>query len=135
MRTVARALLVCLAFLAGAARAEAPASSTFTRVLPDDQGRPLALQTSVTRYRGPNNLTVDLVAVVHVGEGGYYDRLNTELRAYDAVLFELILADRKERPREEEEDPGSALSSVQTRLADLLGLEFQLARIDYRARN
>ncbi|MEW6281895.1 MAG: hypothetical protein AB1758_25035 [Candidatus Eremiobacterota bacterium] len=147
-------LLAILAILlaAGAAWARPP-SQGFTRVLPGPDGKPYLLETSITRYASSKGYTVDLVAVVHVGEGAYYEQLNQELTQYDAVLYEMVLGEdprvkkRKEiaamigqryepPPPEISADPsGSETSVVQARLASLLGLEFQLGWVDYTAPN
>ena len=33
---------------------------------------------------------VDLVGVVHIGDAAYYQQLNKEFKAYEAVLYEMV---------------------------------------------
>jgi hypothetical protein len=78
---------------------------------------------------------VDLVGAVHVGDRTYYDQLNALFTAYDTVLFEMA---HKEDPREDLER--RRMEPDMKRLfgldpAGLLGLESQVARIDYRKAN
>jgi len=104
--------------------------------------------TAVTRYqRGP--LRVDLVAVVHVGEAAYYQRLNQLFRGYDVVLYELIAQPPGDPNREELYDlvgmkapksnpvphAGDTSNAFLRELASQLDLEFQLDWIDYQADN
>jgi hypothetical protein len=85
-----------------------------------------------------------LAAVSHIGETNYYDHLQTFLNAQPLVLFEGVGYDeakgqfgkRRDRARpgatEEEETPAaSETSSLQSTLAQSLGLAFQLDAIDY----
>ena len=49
------------------------------------------LQTSVTTYRHPDtDQLVSLVGVVHIGDPGYFRRIQQELDAHDLVLYELV---------------------------------------------
>ena len=49
------------------------------------------LQTSVTTYRNPQtDQLVSLVGVVHIGDPGYFRRIQQELDSYDLVLYELV---------------------------------------------
>jgi hypothetical protein len=73
------------------------------------------------------------VAAVHLGGADYYETLDRLFAEYDAVLYELV-APPNERPRPGRK-PAGAIGSAQQGLTKLLGLEFQLERIDYTAAN
>jgi hypothetical protein len=146
MRPRLLAVLLLGLLLARGAAAGPARSEGFARITRDAQGRPLALETSITRYTSARGYTVDLVSVLHIGEGAYYRQLNKDLKAYDAVLYEMVVPENPQARQQRAEGTGpgpealgdsggSLLSALQIRLADLLGLEFQLARLQYRAPN
>ena len=133
--------LLLLASLAGPAAAGDPA---FLRLSRDDGDRPLSLDTAVVSYVEPAGaaaragrrrpLEVDLVAAVHVGGGDYYESLNRLFTEYDAVLYELVAPPNARVPKPGRK-PGGAIGAAQQGMKRLLGLEFQLDRIDYAADN
>lgn len=140
--------LVCLALL-GPCRlvaAEEPqqlppraATAEFLRLSRDEAGEPLALETAVVRYTAasrPGNrpIEVDLVAAVHVGSREYFATLNHLFRTYDAVLYELVAPPNARIPQPGGR-PSGAIGTAQKGMTRLLGLEFQLDQIDYRAPN
>jgi hypothetical protein len=92
-------------------------------------------RASSARRLGEDKLRVDLVAAVHLADPAYYAELNRRFRQYDAVLYELVAAP------EDRYAPGEApldlsLVSLAQRLATgLLGLQYQLDGIDYKAPN
>jgi len=113
----------------------------FLRVVRDDRGEPAALETSVVHFRerrpadaSRRPLEVDLVGAVHVGSRGYYATLDRLFRDYDAVLYELVAPDNARVPKPGRK-PSGAIGSAQQGLTNVLGLEFQLERIDYAAPN
>lgn len=107
---------------------------SFLRVTKNSEGLEQALETAVVSYQSKSGTRVDMFAAVHIGEQSYYQRLNQDFKKYDSVLFELI--GQPERIKElKDRDNKSMVSSLQTSMKDLLGLEFQLEQIDYRARN
>ncbi len=61
------------------------------RLVRDDQGRMVILQTAITSWKAPSGQTVDLISAVHLGEKSYYRRLMKTFANYDVVLYELIL--------------------------------------------
>jgi len=97
--------------------------------------------------------TVELIGAIHLGEAQYYDQLNSMFSKYDALLFEAVMPKeavrRGFRPgvggggrRRNDEDQWTdakvglqAISVLQLGAKDALGLEFQLAGIDYTSRN
>ena len=138
----------CLAaLLAVAATAAEPGAGgaddvEFLRLARDDD-RLVSLDTAIVEYArpaappGPGGgkppLRVDLVAAVHLGSGTYYDTLDRLFTEYDAVLYELV-APPNARPKPGGK-PTGALGSAQQGLTQMLGLEFQLDRVDYTAAN
>ncbi|RLS78058.1 MAG: hypothetical protein DWI03_05000 [Planctomycetota bacterium] len=132
----------------GAARtAPAPESEDdrpqFLRLSRDDGGQPQSLDTSIVQYhghsergtrRGREALQVDLVAAVHLGGDDYYETLNRLFTEYDAVLYELVAPPNARVPKPGRK-PSGAIGSAQQGLTRLLGLEFQLDRVDYAANN
>jgi hypothetical protein len=131
------ALLVS-AGISGAARAdELPDYVRFT-----EDSRSARLEVAIKTFTLPSGKVVDLVAVVHIADGSYYQRLNERFVAYDSVLFELI-GDPKRLTQElgstgEQRalPPGAGtLSVIQQAAGEYLGLEFQLVAIDYAAKN
>ena len=101
--------------------------------------KPVSMQTSIVRYLPTEaakfQATVDLIGAVHVGEPEYYTELNKRFRDYDAVLFELVAPEGFELPKGEKLESKSGVGALQNVLKDVLGLEFQLDRIDYSAKN
>lgn len=114
----------------------------FIRILKDRKGRPVAMQTSVTRYEGKNDkgepVTVDLIGVVHVGEKDYYKQFNKIFKKYDSVLYELVAPEGTVIPKGGRADATSLLNpiaAIQKGMQQTLGLEFQLEHIDYTKKN
>lgn len=110
----------------------------FVRVRYDAEHRPLALESSLVRYepenKGSGAFAVDLIAAVHIGEKNYYQQLNEEFKAYDALLYELVASDSEHLEKRQ----GSALnpiSALQLAAKNILQLDFQLEDINYGAAN
>lgn len=143
MNHLLRLVLLGVVLAAGLAARAGPepagASPTeFARIVRDGNGAPLALQMAIVTYvpaDGSGDFSVDLISAIHVGDPGYYDELNARFRAYDALLFEMVVPDDKSPPR----DPGSGGTSfigvMQRGIKDMLGLSYQLEEIDYAAPN
>ena len=94
MRLIFKALLVlaCLIPTLPAAGADY-SEARFIRILRNENREPVALQTAVVKYvpaSSEKGAEIDLVAVVHIGEKAYYERLNKEFEKYDVVLYELV---------------------------------------------
>jgi hypothetical protein len=117
--------------------ASAGAPTEFARIAKDAQGRPVALQLAIVTYApqtGKDDFSVDLVSAIHVGDKVYYHGLNDRFRAYDALLYELVIPDDAAGARK----TGSAMSFIsitQKGLKNALGLTFQLDEIDYGPEN
>ncbi len=94
-----------------------------------------ALQTAWRKLEPPKDSgkpVVWLIGVCHVGEKSYYEKTQRKLDAAELVLFEGIGFDGKVADRNKSE---SKVSSLQTTLAQSLGLVFQLDAIEYDRRH
>ena len=101
---IIKALLVLLFLAPTLAAAEPNPESSFLRIQRDESREPVALQTVIAKYvpaSGAKGVEIDLVAVVHIGEKAYYERLNKEFEKYDTVLYELVAPEGIERRAEE----------------------------------
>lgn len=129
----------------------------YVRIRRNERNLALALETSVISFGESKRFpgaTVDLLGAIHLGEPQYYRKLNELFRDYDALLFEAVMPEeavrRDLRPgggggsrrglADEEEWTEAkvglqAISVLQLGMKDALGLEFQLAGINYQARN
>ncbi len=125
------AALLCLA-----AAALPAAADGFARIDEALPGQPRALQLAIVTYAPADarDFSVDLISAIHIGDREYYQLLNERFRAYDVLLFELVVAD-PDSAGELNDFDGSWLSRLQVGLKDLLGLAFQLDEIDYGAPN
>ncbi|WP_235033462.1 TraB/GumN family protein [Rubripirellula obstinata] len=115
-------------------------SALYMRIKKTDQDKPEALQTAIVRYEGQpgtkhDGAIVDLVGVVHIGQGEYYKDLNERLSKYDSVLYELVAPDGTRIRPEDLKKRRSMLASMQTGMKDMLNLEYQLELVDYMAEN
>jgi hypothetical protein len=113
----------------------------FMRISKDSRKKPVALQTSITRYIGTNHqgkpILVDLIGVVHVGEQEYYAALNEQFKQYDATLYELVAPEGTRIPKGGRVEEGGAnpIAALQMGMKSMLDLEFQLEHIDYTVEN
>ncbi|MCP4172371.1 MAG: hypothetical protein GY758_16530 [Fuerstiella sp.] len=128
----------------------------YVRIRRNDRKLAAALETSVIKF-GNSQLypktTVELLGAIHLGEAQYYDRLNSMFSKYDVLLYEAVMP--KEAVRRgfrpgvgggrrslTDEDQWTeakiglqAISVLQLGAKDALGLEFQLAGVDYTSGN
>ena len=74
------------------------------------------------------------MGAVHLGGKDYYDTLDRVFEDYDAVLYELVAAENARVPTPGRK-AGGAIGGAQQGLTKMLGLEFQLDQIDYKAPN
>lgn len=113
----------------------------FLRVRRDAKKKPVAMETSITRYIGQNSrgepVSVDLIGVVHVGEPEYYARLNAIFEAYDCLLYELVAPEGTRIPAggRDAAEGMNPVAALQMGMKSVLGLEFQLDHIDYQRSN
>lgn len=113
-----------------------PALRDYDRLTRDEQGAVLTVETATVRLAPPEPAgevpTVDLIGVMHIADLGYYKLLDGGFGAYDAVLYEGIIARRKEPPSRGDK---GALAVLVRGIARRLGLEYQLDCLDYRRPN
>jgi len=117
------------------------AKGSFLHLTRDKANRPLALETAIvhcTPSPGKDRTaTVDLVAAIHIADPAYYQQLNREFEAYDAVLYELVASEESisKAPRPNGSNGRHPITLLQKGMKDVLNLEFQLQGIDYTRKN
>jgi len=109
--------------------------SDFMRVSkPEGKRLPVSYETAIVKFADEtNDVHVDLIGAVHIGDKEYYAELNEIFKRYDAVLYELV-AEENAKPTGSHESK-NILSSLQSGMGAALALDFQLAHIDYHAKN
>lgn len=110
-------------------------ASRFLRLRKNEDGKSVAMETSITRYESDRfpGVSVDLIGVVHIGDRDYYEKLNKIFEQYDALLYELV-APEGARPVAGQSS-GSVVGGMQRMMKDALKLQFQLDIIDYSKDN
>ncbi|MCB9831139.1 MAG: hypothetical protein H6807_01595 [Planctomycetes bacterium] len=89
------------------------------------------LETAAVTYEDlDRELSVTLVAAVHIGDAAYYEALQKELAGYDLVLFEGI-----DRGQSEPDEVLLMVGRLQRMLKGALRLEFQPERMDMAKAN
>ncbi len=134
---IIKAFLVLVFLLPTVAVAQPTAESRFIRIQRDENREPVALQTAITKYAPATDargIEIALVAVVHIGEQSYYQRLNKEFEKYDVVLYELV-APEGTRPARGAEPSSNPLALLQQGMKLVLRLEHQLQLVDYSKAN
>lgn len=91
------------------------------------KGKIVALKTAIVSYE-KGEKTVDLVAVVHIGDERYYQQQNKLFKQYDSLCYELVAPKGTKVNKKEK-------STFTVILNNLLRLEHQLDIIDYHAKN
>ena len=133
-----KALLVLLFLAPTLAATEPNPESSFLRIQRDQSRAPVALQTVIAKYvpaSGAKGVEIDLVAVVHIGEKAYYERLNKEFEKYDTVLYELVAPEGIKPPKSGEQKSDNPLAMLQQGMKFFLRLEHQLEVVDYGKAN
>lgn len=139
-----RRVLAALCFIVAAPLlAEAPAEkkpqpTKFIRIEQNADKQPVALETAIVRYvpaSGEGNLTVDLISAVHVGDRGYYDKLNKQFEQYDVLLYELVAPAGTVIPKGGKKNNDNPVAMLQQMMKLVLGLEHQTDLIDYTKKN
>lgn len=117
---------------------KAKQDSLYMRILRNDDEEPVAMQTSIVPFQkqggaAQSDITVDLIGAVHVGDKGYYRKLNRAFTKYDALLYELVAPKNANVPvGGKSQHP---VGQMQTGLKTMLDLAYQLEEINYRKRN
>ena len=89
----------------------------------------VALQTAIAKYVPVGNATgveIELVAVVHIGEQGYFRRLNREFEKYDVVLYELVAPEGTRPIKGGERQSDNPLAMLQQMMKLVLRVDHQL---------
>jgi len=120
------------------AKPDADKKTKFLRIQRNDKKEAIALETAIVHYvpaSGEKGVELDLVAVVHVGDKDYYEKLNKAFEKYDVVLFELVARPGAQIPKGGPKNSDSPLAMVQQLAKLALELELQLEQIDYTKKN
>jgi hypothetical protein len=134
--------LTCLA-LAAPLLADSPvekkaAPAKFIRLQRNADKEPTALETAIVRYvpaSGEGQLTVDLVAAVHIGDRAYYQKLNKQFEQYDVLLYELVAPQGTRIPKGGKREVDNPLALLQQLMKLGLALDSQTEQIDYTKKN
>jgi hypothetical protein len=111
--------------------------TSHVRFVAKSEGDEGGLETAVTTWSHKDTgSTLLLVGAVHIGDAGYYGKLQEILDATDIVLFEGV-GKPKNAAKEEEVDVSNfdALFQLQVGLKDMLGLAFQKDSMQYGHRH
>lgn len=93
------------------------------------------LKVSLSHYKKPgSDILIDFIGAVHLGEREYFAELNKLFKSYEVVLYELI-ADSERIAELSSSSTDSQVGGLQKKMADILGLQFQLEGVDYSAKN
>lgn len=121
------------------ATSQKSADASYIRVTRDAADNPRALETSIVHLVPAGSdrpgLSVDLISAVHVGDKGYYQKLDKRFDDYDVVLYELVAKEGTVIPKGGGDPNRNPLSAIQNAMKDLLELEYQLSGIDYTKKN
>jgi hypothetical protein len=130
----------------------------YIRIRKNERRLAVALETSIIRFGNSSRYpgaTVDLIGAIHLGEPDYYDALNERFKSYDVLLYEAVMPEEavreglrpgggegSRRPGLSDEEEWTdakigftAISVLQLGMKEALGMEFQLAGVDYTPDN
>jgi hypothetical protein len=137
MRLITKTLFVLICLVPTLPAAGADTETRFIRIERDANRDPVALLTAIAKYSpvsGERGVEIDLVAVLHIGEKAYYERLNKEFEKYDSVLYELV-APEGNRPSGGEMKSDNPVAMLQQGMKRFLRLQHQLEIVDYKKPN
>ena len=101
----------------------------------EEKAKGAALEVGVIRLQHKETgALVDLMGAVHIGDAAYYQQLNKEFKAYDAVLYEMVKPANLD-PAQFQNRPPSNVGMMQTFMQKQLDLAYQLDEVDYTAKN
>lgn len=104
----------------------------FVRTRAGRAPEPSAFQTAAIRYhKASSPVDVVLCAVVHLGERGYYGRIQKMLARSERVLYEAVQVGEGDHPV----PAGDRWADPAQMLGNLLGLVHQATAIDYARKN
>jgi hypothetical protein len=114
----------------------------WVRLLRDDDGEVLGMQTAIVRYEpAPGarsngaRVAVDLIGAVHIGDVASYRQLNDHFKQYDALLYELVAPEGTVVERGRGTSNTHPVGLMQNAIKGLLELDHQLEQIDYTKPN
>ena len=101
----------------------------------EEKAKGAALEVGVIRLQHKETgALVDLMGAVHIGDAAYYQQLNKEFKAYEAVLYEMVKPAKLD-PAQFQNRPPSSVGMMQTFMQKQLDLAYQLDEVDYTAKN
>jgi len=121
------ALLCALTLTALAEKA-----TDFIRVDEDDKAA--RLQTGITTYN-KDDISVSLIGAIHIADKAYFEKLNTQFKKHDKLLFEMIGGEKMGQLQKEDAASPSILATTYAMVARFLELSDQKKQIDYSAEN
>ncbi len=115
----------------------AAARTEFLRVASAADATPQALELAIVHYIGADSISIDLVAVVHLGEREYYRQIDSVMVPFEVVLYEGVSSDSVSETVVWEKDKfeQDPMYRRYRRLAKLFGFVGQLDGIDYSRSN
>ncbi|MHC4512552.1 MAG: hypothetical protein ACYTGW_04925 [Planctomycetota bacterium] len=100
----------------------------FVRFL-DEGNHEGQLQTGIVTYENEDGVTIDLIAVIHMGDEAYYQKLQKDFEAYDALLYEITKPKgEKVSSLKVKNHPMRMMMRMQTKM---MGLASQMEALDY----
>lgn len=132
IKKLTMALFLVLGLSSAAMAQEKP--GIFIRHRPNDKNG--LLQIAKATYESPKTKTkVVLYGVIHISDKKYYETVQKDLNSYDVVLYEGVGTPEEKKAMKGKKPKGFNVSMVQELMCEVLGLEFQLKAIDYKAKN
>ena len=114
----------------------------WVRMKYDSNEEPIAMQTAVVHYvpmksngKPGSGATVDLIGAVHIGDVGYYRKLNRQFTQYDALLYELVAPEGTKVALGRGTSNAHPIGAMQNMAKDFLELDHQLEYVDYTRPN
>lgn len=130
-------LIVALVFPAFAFAENTPEVSDFIRFKERTYtSKSEHLETAIVRYENSGTqITIDLVAVIHIGDRLYFQKLNFALKSYQTVFYEAVGNDFSKSKKPGEPKKQIIPFSDHQQAVAYLGLQQQRNWIDYEAKN
>ncbi|MDR2170092.1 MAG: hypothetical protein LBP59_08120 [Planctomycetaceae bacterium] len=103
---------------------------------------PTSLDTPIVKFENKKSgVEVMLIGAVHIADKKYYDELNDEFKKYEAVLFELVVANENKDKNNKldksifDKKRKNTYKEFQGGFGEILELTHQVDHIDYKAEN
>lgn len=114
---------------------DAPSAGQHLRYIAPREAVPGGLDLAITTWIHPSGgARIDLVGAVHMADPAFYLAVQRRLDRVDVTLFEAVLPEGTTLQQLEAQTAAPAsepLRALQTRMANWLGLTFQLQGVDY----